>query len=353
MTGYDSASRTTAHGSADLRARIAVFLLFVAVLVAALISLSRGESMLTLSEIVRTLAGGGSRSATILIYVLRLPRVLMSMTAGATLALSGALIQSVLHYPLASPGTLGMVNGSSLGVVVFYVLFSNSSNALVVSIAWLPLAAFAGGMAVITVLLVLVRRFSLGRRESVVLGVALAFGSLSFTTLFMIVGPFYRASDANLWITGATNTANWNELAILGPLCAVIAAGAALLGRTLDVLRLDERASASLGVRPCATVFILLYAGLASSAAVAFVGGVSFLGLMAPHTARLLVGTPSARFLPASALVGALLLLLADLLGRTLIPGAEIPSGALVALFGAPFFVMLLYREAVAGKRRN
>jgi iron complex transport system permease protein len=327
------------------RRALALALLFAVLIGTMLFSLSRGGGSIPMAEALGTLVGGESRRAAVALFVIRLPRILMSVLAGATLSLAGALIQSVLHYPLASPGTLGMVNGSALGVVLFYAVFTAGSSQLLVSVAWVPVAAFAGGAGTTLLLMSLVRRFTLGRRDTVVLGVSLAFGAMALTTLFMIVGPFYRASDANLWLTGATHTANWRELTVLAPIFVAVMLTAAGLGKTVDALRLDPRSASSLGIPRGTTTAVLLFAGLASSGAVAFVGGISFLGLMAPHAARLLVGSQSRWFFPAAALLGAELLVVADYAGRTLVSWVEVPSGALVAVAGAPFFLVLLFRE--------
>lgn len=307
-----------------------------------------GSSFMPPDRVFAALIGEGSRSDSIILWTLRLPRVALALLSGATLALAGAILQRVVRNPLAAPSVLGITDGAALGVVAFLWLFSDANNNLTVSIHWQPLAAVAGAacFAAITASLALAdpRR---GPLTLILYGVAMAALAKAVVTLLMILGPVYRASQAMTWLTGSVGAAHWSDVAILAALLTAALPLLALMSRPLSQLRLDSDSARATGLSLGAIqIWLLVFAVVLTASAVAFVGAVGFVGLIAPHAARRMVSEGSAAFLPATALTGASLVLGADILARILMPPLELPAGAITAFLGAPLFLFFILRRS-------
>jgi iron complex transport system permease protein len=297
-----------------------------------------------LEELGQILSGTASRSLTYTLVDLRLPRVLTSLLVGVGLSLSGCLLQGVSRNDMADPGVLGINAGAGLLVAAFIVFVPAG---LVPSAVALPLLAFAGSAAVAFLgwRLSVVRGASNPRRL-LLIGVALATGLSSATSLLML-----RMSDGDYafvqnWIAGSIWGASWENVAILAVGLALLTAGALYASRTLNVLGLGEAAATGLGVNvPRARAALTAVAVGASGLACAVGGGLTFVGLVCPHMARRLVGPNFRTLVPACVLVGAVLMLLADIVSRTLLAPNEIPVGIVAAVIGAPYFLYLLARS--------
>jgi iron complex transport system permease protein len=309
-------------------------------------SLAFGSTSLPLYDIVLALVGAENGTVALIVTQFRLPRALQAVEVGICLAAAGFLLQKITRNPFASPAILGVVDGAGLGVVLFLTLFSDNDAALIVSIAWQPFAAVTGG----TIVLILVFLLAAGRADSpmrlLLFGVALAVTAKATAMLFIMAGPIHRASQALQWLAGSVHTANWDEVVLIaviaGPLLLLTIRGV----RRLTLLDLDFQTAQSVGLslRRDRIVPILLAAAL-TSIAVAVVGGMAFVGLLAPHLARRLVGTGMGAGFIASALVGALMVVGADLGVRVLFSPIEVPTGAVTALVGGPYFIYLLYKN--------
>lgn len=299
---------------------------------------------ISLEELGQILSGTASRSLTYTLVDLRLPRVLTSLLVGVGLSLSGCLLQGVSRNDMADPGVLGINAGAGLLVAAFIVFVPAG---LVPSAVALPLLAFAGSAAVAFLgwRLSVVRGASSPRRL-LLIGVALATGLSSATSLLML-----RMSDGDYafvqnWIAGSIWGASWENVAILAVGLALLTAGALYASRTLNVLGLGEAAATGLGVNvPRARAALTAVAVGASGLACAVGGGLTFVGLVCPHMARRLVGPNFRTLVPACVLVGAVLMLLADIISRTLLAPNEIPVGIVAAVIGAPYFLYLLARS--------
>lgn len=297
-----------------------------------------------MEELGQILSGTASRSLTYTLVDLRLPRVLTSLLVGVGLSLSGCLLQGVSRNDMADPGVLGINAGAGLLVAAFVVFVPAG---LVPSAVALPLLAFAGSAAVAFLgwRLSVVRGASSPRRL-LLIGVALATGLSSATSLLML-----RMSDGDYafvqnWIAGSIWGASWENVAILAVGLALLTAGALYASRTLNVLGLGEAAATGLGVNvPRARAALTAVAVGASGLACAVGGGLTFVGLVCPHMARRLVGPNFRTLVPACVLVGAVLMLLADIISRTLLAPNEIPVGIVAAVIGAPYFLYLLARS--------
>lgn len=305
-----------------------------------------GSTWIPLDTVANVLLGGGEKTDKLVVLQLRMPRVVLATLAGAAMALSGYLLQRITRNELASPGVLGVVDGAALGVVLFMAIFVNQSNALTVSVAWQPLAAVLGALAAICLVFLLSGRQASSAIRLLLFGIAVAAAAKALTTIFMLVGPIYQASQAARWLAGAVNTANWTELQYMLAVLVPAALLAAVAARYLPPADLDDTSSRSIGLNlPVFRIYIFFLAAVLTAGAVAFAGGVSFIGLMAPHLARLLVGRARVAGMVTSMLLGAIILVGADLLVRVAFAPLEVPAGTVTAVIGAPYFLYLLMRK--------
>lgn len=327
-----------------LRTSAVLVILAALVLVALWCDINAGYRSISLEELGQILSGTASQSLTYTLVDLRLPRVLTSLLVGVGLSLSGCLLQGVSRNDMADPGVLGINAGAGLLVAAFIVFVPAG---LFPSAVALPVLAFAGSAAVAFLgwRLSVVRGASSPRRL-LLIGVALATGLSSATSLLML-----RMSDGDYafvqnWIAGSIWGASWENVAILAVGLALLVAGALYASRTLNVLGLGEAAATGLGVNvPRARAALTAVAVGASGLACAVGGGLTFVGLVCPHMARRLVGPNFRVLVPACVLVGAVLMLLADIISRTLLAPNEIPVGIVAAVIGAPYFLYLLAKS--------
>ncbi|NYD55849.1 iron complex transport system permease protein [Nocardioides marinisabuli] len=299
-----------------------------------------GRSDLPPAEVVRVLTGRASAPAyEIIVLDYRLPRVLVGLGAGALLALSGVLVQAVARNPLAEPATTGVGAGAAFAVVVTLVLRPGHQLAY-------P-AALLGAVLTGVVLYVV------GRRSFAVTGVLLGAVLAAATSLLLVVDSAPIGTVLR-WLVGSLNARTPEDWALLWPWLVVLVPAAWLLASRLNVWALGEPLAIGLGVRPGPLVaVVLLVAVSGAAAAVAAAGAVAFVGLVAPHVGRLLVGSDHRLLVPVAAALGALLLSLADLVAFSIsvqVPGlatdvAGVPVGAVTALIGAPVLISLVRKE--------
>jgi len=284
------------------------------------------------------------------LFTIRLPRVALGLGAGATLGVAGAALQALFRNPLADPGLIGVSGGAACGAVGWIVL-GGSAPAWMHGTFATPLAAFAAGLAAVAGVYGIARRGT----QTDIATLLLAGLAMNALTAAGVGYLSYLGTDAQLraltfWLLGGLGGATWGEVWPMLLVMGVASLGLFALGRSYDVLALGDRTAGHLGlsvetVRRCTIACVALGAG----ASVALTGVIGFVGLVAPHLVRLL-GGPSHRFvLPASALMGALLLVLADLLARTAVAPAELPVGVVTSALGAPFFIALLRRRLAGG----
>ncbi|HEX4871465.1 MAG TPA: iron ABC transporter permease [Nevskiaceae bacterium] len=314
--------------------------------------LGLGPTPLSAGEILGTLFAGpqGGLPATPVVWELRLPRAVLALLVGAALGISGAAMQGLIRNPLADPGLIGVSGGSAwlaATVLLAWPLLSPQPMPFWV----LPLAAFIGGLLLASLALGLARR----EGELAVATLLLAGLALNALTSAGIALSAQLADDTTLrtltfWLFGALSRSGWSELAIGAPLLLLALLALPREGAALNALLLGETEARHLGV-PVAALKrrVLLLCVLAVAVAVALAGMIGFIGLIVPHTLRLLLGPDHRALLPASALAGGLLLLLADAAARLLLAPRELPVGILTAVLGAPFFLALLLRHRHLG----
>ncbi|MEK4030643.1 iron ABC transporter permease [Pseudobacillus sp. FSL P4-0506] len=311
-----------------------------------LVSTGMGEQFLQPWRVLNVLLGQGDAFEQLIVNSFRMPRILISVLVGMSLAAAGAILQAVVRNPLASPDIIGVTGGASVAVVLFLVLFTDRSNALTVSIHWLPLGAFIGAAVVTFLLYLLAWKDGLSPVRLVLVGVGMWALMKSLTTLFMILGPIHQASQANVWITGSVYGSNWKNVWILAPITISLLIIVLVMIRNINIQDLGEEIATGVGTNVQKQRFLLLLISSAlTGSAVAFGGGIGFVGLMAPHIARRLVGSSFGALLPLSSIIGAILVLMADSIGRTFFLPVEVPAGVFTAALGAPYFIYLLYRQ--------
>lgn len=279
-----------------------------------------------------------------IVWRLRLPRVLLAASVGAALALAGVGFQGIFQNPLADPYLLGAASGAGLGAT-FVIAFG-------ASVPWLaglgvPLGAFLAAVATVTLVVFLARRGGRVGIVSLILAGVVIGSSLSAATSFVLLASREQTAGILSWLLGSFAFASWSRLGGAIPLLVVAAVVLVGAGRALNVLQLGEEAAANLGL-PVERVKIVVIgaATLATAAAVAVSGVIGFVGLITPHAVRLAIGPDHRSLAPLAALWGAIFLVLADLLARTVLAPAEIPVGIVTALAGGPFFLWLLRTRA-------
>ncbi|MFE7263683.1 FecCD family ABC transporter permease [Streptomyces sp. NPDC057592] len=321
--------------------------LTVLLLAAAVAGLVLGPVRIPPGEVLSTVLGGERSGAfPTIVWEVRLPRVLLGAVVGAGLALSGAVLQALVRNPLADPFLLGASSGASAGAAVVVVLGVGAGMATDVA---LPLAAFAGSMTALVAVYAMARRGGTMTTGRLILaGVAIQYVLSAFTSLILVLSSrAEHVREIMFWTLGGLGGARWDQLALPAVVLCVGAVLLISLARPLDLLLTGEEGARSLGLDPGrfrGGVFVLV--SLIIGVLVAYSGAIGFVGLMVPHAARLIVGASHRRLLPVTALGGAVFLLLADLLARTVAAPREIPAGVVTALVGGPFFLWLLRRSS-------
>ncbi|WP_427050343.1 FecCD family ABC transporter permease [Paenibacillus sp. TC-CSREp1] len=338
---------STIVGAERKKRNKSIFVLIVLgllIITAFIISMNTGFTKLSPLEVLRTLFGGGTAKQELILFEFRLPRIVISVLIGAGLALSGCIMQGVSRNALADPGILGINAGAGLAVMLFVSFFPTTTAA---PVFLLPILALIGSGFAAFLIYVLSYKKGEGIMPTRMLltGIGIAAGiSSAMIVLTLRLSP-EKYQFVATWLAGSIWGSNWKFVMALLPFIVVLVPFVLTKSRVLNVLNLGDQTASGLGASVERERLILLAAavGLAASS-VSVSGGIGFVGLIGPHLARRLVGPKHQFLLPASALVGSLLVLVADTLGRVILQPSEIPAGILVAILGAPYFLYLLSR---------
>ena len=299
------------------------------------LSIRLGTYTLSFEEIWAAFQPDDKNYFTLMEY--RLPRAVLAILLGGSLAISGVLVQSVVRNPLASPDILGINNAAGLVAVSVLMFLPN------LAFYWMPIFAFLGGVLSFVILWV-VCGFNFRPIKMAIIGVALSALWAAISHYLMLTNPV-EINTAMLWLTGSLWGRSWSYLNVVLPWLIVLLPLPFIFCRDLDTLGLGENKASTLGVTVNKVqISVLVLAVALSTTAVAICGPIAFLGLVAPHLARRLVGGRHRTLLPAALIIGALLLQLSDILARVIDPPTELPAGILTAIIGAPYFFYLLMR---------
>ena len=299
------------------------------------LSIRLGTYTLSFEEIWAAFQPDDKNYFTLMEY--RLPRAVLAILLGGALAISGVLVQSVVRNPLASPDILGINNAAGLVAVSVLMFLPN------LAFYWMPIFAFLGGVLSFVILWV-VCGFNFRPIKMAIIGVALSALWAAISHYLMLTNPV-EINPAMLWLTGSLWGRSWSYLNVVLPWLLVLLPLPFIFCRDLDTLGLGENKASTLGgTVNKVQISVLVLAVALSTTAVAICGPIAFLGLVAPHLARRLVGGRHRTLLPAALIIGALLLQLSDILARVIDPPTELPAGILTAIIGAPYFFYLLMR---------
>lgn len=326
------------NGRSGYRALLAALSVLVVVLF--LLSLTVGPAGIAFADGIAALLSGEGEGVALVMREIRLPRAILGLMIGATLGLSGAVLQGYLRNPLAEPGLLGVSASASLGAVL--AIYTGFSAAFALG---LPLAALAG--AVLAVVVVQAMAGINGGTLTIILaGVAVSSFAGAMTSLALNLSPNpFAATEIMFWMLGSLTDRSMDHVWLSAPFILVGWAMLAVLGRPLDALTLGTDTAASMGVDLRRLQFLAVFGTAACvGASTAVAGAIGFVGLVVPHVLRPLVGAHPSRLMPASALGGACVLLAADILVRIVAPDRDLKLGVLTAIVGAPFFLWLVYR---------
>ncbi|REF35724.1 iron ABC transporter permease [Thermasporomyces composti] len=328
-------------GGARSRGRFWLVLLvaLLATAGAALAGMLLGDTLLLTGDVLNWLTGASGPRVTFVLNE-RMPRVAAALLAGAALAIAGVTVQAACRNPLAEPGILGITAGASLGAVSLLTFVP------LASVVAMSVAAGVGALVAFALVYGLAWRRELNPDRLVLIGIGLSAGFTALTTLIVVVHDPWNTAKALTWLSGSTYGRTFAQVVPVLVALLVLTPVVVTLRRELDLMALDDDTPRVLGVRLEVTrLAVLTGAALLASTAVSAVGAVGFAGLVAPHVARALVGPQHRRVIPVAAVVGALLVSLADTLGRFVIAPAQVPAGLLTALLGTPYFVWLLWRS--------
>lgn len=315
------------------------FLIYIPILLLVILSgICLGSSQLSLTQVLNCVLGKGETNIALILRYIRLPRVAAGILAGIGMGISGVLLQTVTANELASPNIIGINSGAGLAVILMLTLLPHRA-------ALLPVAAFVGAFSAALLILLVSSRFGSSRSFILLIGIAV-------TTLFNAAISFLSLLDEgilaeyNHFTIGSLKGIRMDDLTVPAVLVLAALLGALSISGRLSLLSLGDSAASALGIRVKQLRLIALaLAAAASAAVVSFAGLLGFVGLVVPHIARAQLGQNPRKMLCGSAILGAIVVVLADLLGRTLFAPSELPVGILMSIIGAPYFLLMLFRR--------
>jgi iron complex transport system permease protein len=338
MSSADTPINQSKQRSASrLRSLFLVIGLVIALALTIALALSQGSVSLSFAQLWQALLRRGDATYQTIVWELRIPRIVAGLLVGASLGMSGAMLQGMLKNSLADAFVLGISSGAGFVAVVLITILGMQ--------ALVPIGAWIGALIAVSVV------FALGYQGGRIVSERLILGGIAIGTLFgsaqtmmLLFADEGRVQGVLNWLIGSLNGRSWTEINLVAPYIAIALVTGCLLGKTINLLNLGNEMAISLGVSLVRSrILIGAAASLLAASAVSISGLIGFVGLVVPHGVRLLVGNDYRWVLPISAIVGALVLTLADLLCR--IGAIEFPVGAVTALLGSPLFIWLLYRR--------
>lgn len=334
---------------------VTIVLLLCAVVAVVPLSMVLGAADYPLSTLLHATmrSDGSERDALMILWDLRMPRILLALMIGAHLSLSGLVLQAALRNPLAEPAVLAVSSGATFAVMTLLLVAQfagmlDSSRPVAYDASYMPLVAQGGGIGAVLAVYALSWRNGTAPARLILMGVAVSAALYAAAMTILAGWGASRIEVLLTWLAGNLYGRDWEHVRLLAPWTVATLALLPFVLPAIQALAIGDDPAASIGVHVERwRLGALVFAGFAAASAIAIAGPIAFVGLVVPHLARLLVGGTLARQAPVAVLCGALLTALADLLGRTVLAPAEIPVGAVTAALGAPLFLFLLSRVAL------
>lgn len=325
--------------------RLLLIVFSILIVTTAVISLGLGYSSVSYDRIIPTILGQGEFKEEFVLFSVRLPRIVITLLAGMALALSGALLQGITRNELADPGIIGINSGAGVAVAIFFLYFPVEAGTFIYA---LPFVAFIGALLTAGIIYV----FSYSRMNGmqpvrlVLVGVGMSMALSGAMIVLISSADRVKVDFIARWLAGGIWGTDWPFVLAILPWLVVLIPFAIMKANRLNILGLGEPVAIGVGLSVQKERIVLTLAAVALAAsAVSVTGGISFIGLMAPHIARTLIGPRHQLFLPLCVLIGGWLLLIADTIGRNIVEPNGLPAGVMVALIGAPYFIYLLTKK--------
>ncbi|KAI3349519.1 iron ABC transporter permease [Clostridium botulinum] len=322
--------------------------LMILIITTILVGLNMGSLAIEPSDVIKTLIGQGSKSHEIAIFKLRLPRIVIGILVGTALAIAGTILQGVTKNDLADSGILGINSGAALFVVIYiYIMNGNIYDGISnMTIFTMPIVALSGAVFGAFLIYILAWKNGINSSRLLLIGIGINVAFTSILTIFQLRFTTQEFNRVMAWTSGSIWGASWKYVLAVLPFILIFTLLTIYKARYLDVLNLGDEVATGLGVevekeRRKLIIYAVILAGVATSVA----GSIAFLGLVAPHIARKLVGPKHKKLIPTSALVGSLILLIGDTIARNIIAPMELPVGIVVAIIGVPYFIYLMLSE--------
>ncbi|ACD23391.1 iron ABC transporter permease [Clostridium botulinum] len=330
------------------RFTLIIGVLMILIITTILIGLNMGSLAIDPSDVIKTLMGQGSKSHEIAIFKLRLPRIVIGILVGTALAIAGTILQGVTKNDLADSGILGINSGAALFVVIYiYIMNGNIYDGISnMTIFTMPIVALSGAIFGAFLIYMLAWKNGINSSRLLLIGIGINVAFTSILTIFQLRFTTQEFNRVMAWTSGSIWGASWKYVLAVLPFILIFTLLTIYKARYLDVLNLGDEVATGLGVevekeRRKLIIYAVILAGVATSVA----GSIAFLGLVAPHIARKLVGPKHNKLILTSALVGSLILLIGDTIARNIIAPMELPVGIVVAIIGVPYFIYLMLSE--------
>ncbi|GIP28973.1 iron ABC transporter permease [Paenibacillus sp. J23TS9] len=333
------------HPSLIKKHRLIMLILFVLIVLTIIVSMGLGYSTLSFDRLLPTLFGQGTFKENFVLFSVRLPRIVITLLAGMALTLSGSILQGITRNDLADPGIVGINSGAGVAVALFFLFAPIHAGSF---IYLLPVMAFIG--AVLTACLIYFfsynRKTGLQPVKMVLMGVGFSMALSGVMVVLISSAPREKVDFISKWLAGSIWGADWPFIWALLPWLVILIPFTLYKANRLNLLSLNEPVAIGVGISLNKERIVLLLTAVALAAsAVSVTGGIAFVGLMAPHIAKALVGPRNQMFIPVAILTGGWLLVLADTIGRQVADPDGLPAGIVVALIGAPYFIYLLLKK--------
>lgn len=324
---------------------LVISILMVLIFITFLLSLNMGSFSIEPMDVIKTFLGQGQRNHEIAIFKLRLPRIVIALLVGSALSTAGVILQGVTKNDLADSGILGINSGAALFVVVYIYLMNGNvyegmSNLTVFT---MPIVALIGALFGAFLIYSLAWKGGINSSRLLLIGIGVNIAFTSILTIFQLKFTTQEFNRVMTWTSGSIWGTSWKYVIAVLPFIVIFMGITIYKSKYIDVLNLGDEVSISLGVDvEKQRRRLIIYAVILSGVSTAVAGSISFLGLIAPHIGRKIIGPKHKRLIPVSALIGTLLLLIADTISRNLLAPIEIPVGIVVSIIGVPYFIYLM-----------